>query len=231
MNSIVSAVIAVLFSCACVINARFFLKKYYEQDYVKSFWLKGMAAVSFSAVGVTLLWSGNYAPFACKVVGGLLLGVLGDQLLALRLIFQKQHDFFFTLGALSFGVGHVLYMLALQGFCAVSVWCVLPVLAVGILLSLVYAKRKGTDVGKKTPLAAGYIMIVLLMASIAVCVAVTTGTLTGILFAVGGILFSVSDNILCAYCYGKDKVWRLNRDLHIAYYGAQLAIAWSIMFL
>jgi len=98
-------------------------------------------------------------------------------------------------------------------------------------VSLVYAKREGTDVGKKTPLAVGYISIVLLMASVAICAAVRTGSIAGILFAVGGILFSISDNILCAYCYGKKSVWKMNRDLHIAYYGAQLIIAWSIFFI
>lgn len=223
--------LAVLCSVGCVFSARFFLKAYYEEDYVKGFWLKGTAALFFVAVGVFCQIRRISAADAGLVVCGLVLGLVGDQLLAMRLIHKNHHDHFFIAGALSFGVGHVLYMIFLYRACAVSIFGVLPMLLIGVLASLVYAKKNGTDVEEKTPLAAGYIILVLLMASTAISAAVMTGTMSGLLFALGGILFSVSDNILCAYCYGKNPVWKMNRDLHITYYGAQLAIAWSIFFL
>ena len=223
--------LAVLCSVLCVFSARLFLKAYYEENFVKGFWLKGAAALSFVLVGFALLaWKGSGVN-AELVVCGLVLGLVGDQLLAMRLIHKNLHDPFFIAGALSFGVGHVLYILFLSKTEEVKLKIVLPVLLIGLLLSLVYARKSGTDVKEKTPLAAVYIALVLLMASTAVSVAFMTGTLSGVLFALGGILFSLSDNILCAYCYGKNPVWKMNRDLHVTYYGAQLAIAWSILFL
>lgn len=223
--------LAVLCSVGCMFSAREFLTAYHEENYVKGFWRKGIAALFFVAVGMScLMWNGSGVDSGL-IVRGLILGLVGDQLLAMRLIHKNLHDPFFIAGALSFGVGHVLYMTFLYRTGAVRVWVVLPVLLIGVLASLWYAKKHGTDVEEKTPLAAAYIVLVLLMASTAISFAIMTGTVSGILFGLGGLLFSLSDNILCAYCYGKNPIWKMNRDLHVAYYGAQLAIAWSIFFL
>ena len=231
MGQMMGVLLAVLLSAGCAVSAFFFLRAYREENFVRAFWLKGAAALFFVAVGAVLLSCGEGSRFAWMTLGGLALGLCGDQLLALRLIYEKQHDFFFTIGASSFGIGHVLYVLALRTVGALKVWIILPVFFVGGILSLLYAGKKGTDVGKKTPLAIGYISIVLFMASVAVNTAVQSQSLAGLLFSVGGVLFCVSDNILCAYCYGKKPVWRMNRDIHITYYAAQLAIAWSILLI
>jgi uncharacterized membrane protein YhhN len=182
------------------------------------------------AVGAALVCFKGQSTYASLTLCGLLSGLLGDQLLAMRLIHRNYHDLFFTIGAASFGVGHVLYIIALCGMGGVKLWLVLLIFVVGALLSVLYGKAKLTDFGDKKPAAVVYMSFVLLMASFAICVALCTMSVAGILFALGGILFSVSDNILCAYCYGSNPVWKMNRDLHIAYYGAQLAIAWSILF-
>ena len=226
----VPVVLAVLLSLGCVLSARFFLGAYSEENFIKAFWLKGAAAVFFVAVGAVLLWVKGMTVYTGLTLGGLFLGLLGDQLLAMRLIHRCYHDLFFTVGAASFAVGHFLYMAALHNTGTVKIFVVLPVLFAAMLISYVYGKKNGTDFGEKTITAVAYICVVLLMASVAICVAVRTVSVAGFLFALGGILFSVSDNILCAYCYGKKPVWKMNRDLHIAYYGAQLAIAWSILF-
>lgn len=231
MDRMTGVLIAAILSTGCVVSAFYFLRAYHEKNYVRGFWLKGAAAVFFVAVGTVLLLCGEGTTFGRLTLVGLILGLFGDQLLAMRLIHEKQHDLFFTTGALSFGVGHVLYVMALRSVSVLKIWIILPVFLVGGILSLLYAVRKGTDVGKKTPLAVGYISIVLVMASVAISAAVQLQSVAGILFSVGGVLFCISDNILCAYCYGKNPVWRMNRDIHITYYAAQLAIAWSIMFI
>ena len=226
----IPVIFAVALTFGCAISARFFLKAYSEENFVKGFWLKGAAAAFFVAAGAVLVCYKGLSPYASLTLGGLIFGLVGDQLLAMRLIHRNYHDLFFTIGAASFGVGHVLYILALWGAGGVSLLLVLSFFVVGALLSVLYGKAKFMDFGDKKPAAIAYMSIVLLMASVALCVAVRTMSVSGILFALGGILFSVSDNILCAYCYGRNPVWKMNRDLHIAYYGAQLAIAWSILF-
>ncbi len=221
---------AAVFTVCCCVSAGLFVRAYRDQDYVRGFWLKGAAALFFVATGVALLVEHGGNRFAVLTVLGLVLGLAGDQLLALRLIHMNYHDLFFTIGALSFAAGHVLYILALRLICTLNVAVILLVFVLGALLSFWYAKKTGIDVGEKTPFAVAYIAVVLLMASVAICAAIRSSSVCGWLFAVGGILFSVSDNILCAYSFGRNPIWKMNRDLHIAYYGAQIAIAWSILF-
>ena len=50
-----------------------------------------------------------------------------------------------------------------------------------------------------------------------------------LLFAVGGVCFGCSDNILLAFCYGNKRTWDMNIWVHIIYYAAHLLIAWSIL--
>ena len=52
-----------------------------------------------------------------------------------------------------------------------------------------------------------------------------------LLFALGGICFGVSDNVLLAYCYGNSRTWNKNILVHVTYYAAQLLIAWSILLI
>ncbi len=43
-----------------------------------------------------------------------------------------------------------------------------------------------------------------------------------------GLCFSVSDCILCVYCYGSRRTDGMNAAIHATYYAAQMLIAWSI---
>lgn len=223
--------IAAALSVGCAVSAVFFLRAYREERFVRAFWLKGAAAAFFVAVGGVMLFSRPDGGDVWLVLLGLVFGLCGDQLLAMRLIHRKYHDQFFTVGALSFAVGHFLYMASQLQIGDLRLWIILPAFLIGAALSLAYARRQGTNAGEKNPLAMGYIAIVLLMACTALSAAVTSGSPAGILFAFGGIMFTVSDNILCAFCYGKSPVWKQNRAVHITYYAAQLAIAWSILFI
>lgn len=49
-------------------------------------------------------------------------------------------------------------------------------------------------------------------------------------FAVGGVMFPISDSILSAYSFGPDKHFGLNIGVHATYYLAQICIAWSLAF-
>ena len=51
------------------------------------------------------------------------------------------------------------------------------------------------------------------------------------LFAAGGVLFIISDNILCAYSFGSERRFGANIGIHATYYAAQLLIAWSVFFM
>lgn len=73
-----------------------------------------------------------------------------------------------------------------------------------------------------------YIGIVILVTAVGVGCLLVRGTLGTALFALGGALFTVSDNILFAFKFGNRPRYRQNVALHVAYYLAQFVIAWSI---
>ena len=97
-------------------------------------------------------------------------------------------------------------------------------------LSGVYAGIKGSHRGPQRFSAAVYIALVCFMAASACAAAVSVPSISSILMALGGLSFVLSDNVLCAYCFGEDRRFGLNWLIHISYYGAQLCIAWSIFF-
>lgn len=226
-----SIMVALLCTVGCAVSAVFFLLAYRRKEFKRGLWLKTLTSVFFVAVGIIMMTNSNSKSVALQVVCGLILGLIGDVLLALRQLYKARREFFFTIGALAFAVGHAMYILALRSIAFVHWAIVLGLFAVGMLLSHGYALYKKIDVGSKKLPATIYLAIVVLMASVAVSTGIVVRSPAAILFAVGGLLFAVSDNILCAYSYGNKPIWRMNRILHIAYYGAQLAIAWSILFI
>ena len=58
-----------------------------------------------------------------------------------------------------------------------------------------------------------------------------TTLVEALLFAAGGVLFIISDNILCAYSFGSERRFGANIGIHATYYAAQLLIAWSVFFM
>ena len=98
-------------------------------------------------------------------------------------------------------------------------------------LSLVYEKYRKFLLGDmKIPLSL-YLGIVIFMAAAAIGVFFNRFTLGAGFFALGGILFAVSDNILFAYKLGEKPRFLQNVALHAAYYIAQILIAFSIAWL
>ena len=76
-----------------------------------------------------------------------------------------------------------------------------------------------------------YIGIVILFAAMGIATFLKHGTLATACIALGGILFTVSDNILFAFKFSSRPRYRQNVALHIAYYLAQFALAFSILFI
>ena len=66
------------------------------------------------------------------------------------------------------------------------------------------------------------------MCSVMISIAIFAPTLSSILFALGGLGFIVSDNVLLVYNFGEKRDWWLNELVHIAYYGAQILFGWAL---
>jgi len=197
----------------------------------RAFWLKGSAALSFVSLGILLAPFSPNPSYARLVVIGLALGLCGDQLLALRFLVPKLHDLMFAAGAGAFGVGHFFYMKALYDLGSIRLGVLIPVFLIGVAIANLYGKKHGSNAGPLQFAGLGYMVLVIFMGAVSVSAFLGAPGIGLALFALGGICFGVSDNILFAFCYGKMPQWRMNVWVHITYYAAQLLIAWSIFFI
>jgi uncharacterized membrane protein YhhN len=131
-------------------------------------------------------------------------------------------------GGSCFLVGHGFYITALLLLDKISWVGLVAFFAVMAVLTFAYDREKMFLKGSmKIPLAL-YLGIVALMASVAVGVFVNHPTIGVGLFALGGILFTLSDNILFAYKLGEKSRFLQNILLHAAYYSAQMLIAFGL---
>ena len=162
---------------------------------------------------------------------GLCFGIIGDEVIALGQVFPKRDTLAFVSGGLIFGAGHILYILSLLLFNEIN-WTSLAVSFVLIVvLCLVYDKHRNfLDCNLKLPFCA-YLGSVAFVAATAIGLLVKNPTLGTGLFVLGGACFIISDNILLAYKFGREPKFKQNLILHVAYYLAQFAIAWSIAWM
>ena len=217
-----------IMSLACFSFCRSFLAVTRLKDYPRAFWFKGGAALCFVALGLLGVCVCPARGFAWTVAAGLVLGLAGDQLLAMRFLKSESFDRFFSAGALVFALGHGLYVLALLRRYPGSLALGLILAALFVAASVVYLRRNGFDAGGLTLCGYVYIAVVCVMGAVAIAAAIQSGEPAALLFALGGVCFIVSDNVLCIYSFGADRRFGLNVLLHITYYAAQLSIGWSL---
>lgn len=221
---------ALAMTLACFSCMRSFLAASRAEDHGRAIWYKGAASLCFVFLGLAASLRCGDGAYAWKLLLGLLLGMAGDELLALRFLQPQRHDAWFSAGAVAFALGHGLYIWAAfqRGGPMLNTALVLFALLLG--LSGLYAGVKGSHQGPQRFSAAVYIALVCFMAACACAAAVKTPGVSTVLMALGSLGFVLSDNVLCAYCFGEDRRFTLNWVIHISYYAAQLCIAWSIFF-
>lgn len=208
-----------------------FIKTEYAGKMGKATVLKGAASLFFVALGF-VCFAANDAPFGKLIVIGLILGLVGDVLLNLRnVVAGRKSMLVFALGILAFLSGHFLYIAALIRLKAdVVIWAVLitaviSVLAIPPLMRRITAPSMGLKIFGYV-----YLVVVIAMFSCAAMVLVKLGaSALTVLFAVGALLFMVSDFIMIYYSFGK-KIKPLRAINLLSYYAGQLLIAIAILF-
>lgn len=221
---------ALAMSLACFSCMGRFLAASRAEDYGRAIWYKGAASLCFVFLGLAASAGCGNGAYAWKLLLALILGLAGDELLALRFLQPGRHDAWFSAGAAAFALGHGLYLWAIYQRGTALFNTALFFFLLLLVLSGGYARRKRSHAGPLRLGAGLYIALVCFMAASACAAAVKTSGLSPVLMALGGLCFVLSDNVLCAYCFGEDRRFTLNWVIHISYYAAQLCIAWSIFF-
>lgn len=224
-------VLPIFLTIGCVLLDHLFLGEMERGRPAEATRLKSFTSLCFLLIGIWFAFV--VSPASTRktlIVLGLLLGLIGDVLLAMRFQYPDKFDTMFLTGAVSFAVGHILYILAMLLVTTKALLWGIPFWVVGLALSGFYAFRKKADAGPMQIPGYGYMALVVAMGAVACGLAAGVPCTATILFALGGILFGVSDNLLAAHCFGTAKEPVYNRWVHYTYYAAQLLIAWSMAF-
>lgn len=199
--------------------------------------LKTLASICFILCGVFAIKAVGSSSINLLIVVGLVMGLIGDILLDLKIMYPEQSDQYFTVGTTSFAIGHFFYFLA----CLLLnndllpthlLWNILISIAFAILMTvgiLLVSKKMKMNFGKSIYMVILYSIILNFMTAFSVSIAIFVPIFW--IFAAGMILFLLSDLVLSMQYFGgrDEKVWIYVN--HILYYAAQVCLAISILFI
>lgn len=214
----------------CSIFALLFIVVRTVKGGIPAFILKTLASFAFVTSGVVGLGLTNANAWASiLIVVGLLLGMVGDMILELKVIYPDQDKYYLNAGMASFFLGHICYISAFT-ILAGDMNFLMPVLVAlggsGLLttVTLLFGKKMmGLNFGKYILQTIGYTFI-LNFALVYTMVLAIVGS--GIWLTVIGLaLFLLSDIVLSfQYFGGKIKNKPFIAINHTLYYMAQILL-------
>ena len=211
----------------CLALAAVFLWQESKKNYLPAVILKGAASACFVILGL-LLSSGTGT--AKLIVIGLILGCVADVLLNLRFVFERKGQLIFLVGILVFLTGHVFYLAAILKGARYGLLCA----AVGVVLTallMVWIFKRITAKKAFKIFGVVYIGAIVLLNTVALGNLMAAPSAFTAIFAVGALLFLVSDIVLILNTFGKQTKQSLRVTNIGLYYVGQLLIALSLAFL
>lgn len=221
-----------LMIAGCVLQGTFIAVEH-NQKFVGAVVLKGLASVVFCVIGYVALLSFVTSSFSLAklVFIGLVLGAVGDILLNLRFVFPTIGQKIFLAGIAAFLAGHIVYMVSLIQTSSTILVCTICGAVLAVILLTIIFKSFELKIAFKI-FGVLYIGAVCLMASYSIGNAITAGFTTNtLLYAIGAVLFLVSDVVLIFNTFGPTQKFSLRITNLSLYYLGQLLIASSLYFI
>lgn len=226
-----------LLVCLCVAAVAIFLMLRTQKATATSLTAKTFASLLFVIIGALgLLWNGN-SVIKILIVLGLVCGLIGDILLDNKVMYPQDDSAYLTAGTTVFGIGHVLYFLALLVY-AIKYnltgfgWVVLSAFVFSLIVSAIIicnGRVLKLDFGCHAVQMYFYNTILLFMVLVSICASFASNL--AIILAVGFVLFYASDLVLSQqYFGGKANNKTLTIINHVLYYLAQILIATFAVF-
>ena len=167
------------------------------------------------------------------IVIGLILGLIGDIVLDLKLLYPKDDKFYTYFGFTSFIIGHLIYI----GYFALNYHLhlldysfIFGFAGMSVFILLVSEDSMKLNFGEYRLISAVYAFVLSLVTFLLLWTSYRYGNYGMLIFGIGLILFLISDLILSFSYFGKDeKSWMIKGN-YIFYYGAQYLIAASISY-
>lgn len=207
-----------------------FITVEHNKKFVLADVLKGLAALMFVTIGLIGYIKVTNDSFGLKIVIGLVFGLVGDVLLNLRFVSEKFGQKFFLGGIVAFLVGHILYLAALIPLTETLVIDVVIGAVIAIaLLAYIFVTLKPKMVFRI--FGVFYLGAVIIMTVIGVHLAIATGNTHDVEYAIGAVLFMVSDIVLIFNTFSGVTRFSLRITNLSLYYIGQLLIAGSLFLI
>lgn len=224
----------IIFLVLAIAAAIFFLYVRVTKGGVAGVLTKTLASVCFIALGVAgvVSQSPNIDKASVFILFGLIMGLVGDIILDLKVVYPESNDMYLNAGMISFGIGHALFITAIIMLITFNLTSLLVSIAITIPIAaavMLSAKPMKIDFGKFFIHSLSYAVILTFTSVYAISIAITDTRF--VLLAIGMVLFLLSDLVLSPMYFGgkqDDKFMCIAN--HALYYGAQICIA-SFIFL
>jgi uncharacterized membrane protein YhhN len=219
--------ILIVLLIVCAVLARIFLRAESSGEYVKAVVLKGLASLCFVAIGLVCS-PGTHV--ASMIAAGLIIGSIADVLLNLRMVFEEKGQLIFLVGIVVFLTGHIMYLAAVLPLCPYKLACII----IGIVLTallMVWIFSRVTAKPAFKIFGVVYIGAIMLLNCVAVGNVIAEQSAFNTVFAIGAVLFLVSDIVLILNTFGSEFRQSLRNTNISLYYAGQLLIAFSLSLL
>ncbi len=221
---------ALIFAFLGTVIQSLFIKTEHDEKYIPADILKGSASLCFVLIGLIAFRQNPDSKLARLIFIGLVMGMLGDILLNMRFIFKKNGQKIFLVGILAFLIGHIIYLAAIVPYGVNTLLCT----AIGTVVAaslLIYIFRTMEVKTAFKIFGVVYLGAVIIMTCIAIGTASSIGDTRSLMYAVGAILFTVSDIVLIFNTFSGTTKFSLRITNLSLYYIGQLFIAFSIFFI
>ena len=230
----------ILLGVAVVLTALFIYVRL-KKGGTLALYAKALASVGFLTLGIFGAYESMLGLASVFILLGLLMGLLGDIVLDLKVVYKQDNDQHLNAGMLCFGVGHIFYFVALTILVTNSLYIsskLLPILLISALIGVLFTlgvvflakPMLKLDFGNFKIQTILYTFILSFMT--AYSIAVTIYAPKVLLFAIGLAFILISDLILSNQYFGGKADNKFFTFLnHAVYYMGQIAIALLTFFI
>ncbi len=191
---------------------------------------KTVASAFFVAVGTIGIMTNPDISLARYLFAGLCLGLVGDVILAVRNLKPKYKHHCIGAGMISFGIGHILYLIAIMANLP-NAWISIVIGTVIGALMIILAPKLKLSYGKLKPFIFFYSSLLSTMGAATAIRCFHAPSALNISLCAAGLLFMLSDALLCGVYFDKNQSRSTPKFIiavHVTYYIAQYLIARSI---
>lgn len=225
MNNNITTMIILLILCILFVGS--FLSQEEKGKYVLAAILKGLASLCFVGIG---LINSNGSSLANLIVVGLIFGFVADILLNLRHVFKEKGKLIFLVGILIFLIGHIIYLVAVIPLNKNILLCVISSIIITTLLMMwIFTKITAEKAFKIFGIV--YIGAIVFLNVVAISNMISSPSNFTKIFALGAVLFLISDIVLILNTFGSESKFSLRVTNISLYYIGQILIGLSLFFL